>query len=121
MALSLYNILDIVGVILGLYLIYLLAIYLKKEKENNFTNFLKLARIGIVLWVLNNLWHVLRQLFNFKQYWGEAAEYPEYLFIMFAYLAFVIAAYHTKFVSKQFAFKEVAPIKIQKKKGGKKK
>ena len=45
-------------------------------------------------------------------------------FILLAYLAFIIAAYQTKFVSKHFAFEQPIVQKVQvkkKKKGGKKK
>ena len=114
---SLYNILDIAGAVLGVVLIYLISSYIKDEKDSSFLTFLKAARVGIILWVLNNLWHAGRQMLNFEQYWGEAAEYPEYLLIIFAYLAFIIAAYQTKFISKQFAFEEAA----KKNKGGKRK
>ena len=121
----LYSLLDILGVILGIYLLYLLNEYIKREKNKSFLTFLGVAKIGIFLWVFYNLWHVGRVLLGFKQYLGEAAEYPEYLLIILAYFAFVIAAYQTKFVSKQFAFEQPivqksAPVK-KNKKGGRKK
>jgi len=104
---ALWNTLDVIGVILGIYLLYLLNQLLKKSLDKSTLIFLKTARVGITLWLLNNAWHAARQIFNLKSFWGESAEYPEYIFIMLAYLAFMLAAYQTKFITKQFAFQPV--------------
>ncbi|MFH1316538.1 MAG: hypothetical protein ABII01_03405 [Candidatus Woesearchaeota archaeon] len=117
----LYGSLDILGVILGIILLIMLNKYIKKEKDTSFLAFLKVMNIGIFLWLLNNIWHVFRKVITpvgdiMRNIAGEGAEYPEYLFIIFAYLAFVIAAYQTKFITQQFAFKNLAKKPFQKKK-----
>jgi len=49
-----------------------------------------------------SIWHVLREAFHWKELFGEAIEYPEYAFIILAFIMLFRTAKHLYDTAKQF-------------------
>ena len=57
--------------------------------------------------VIFSIWMAIRYIFNFEVAYGvHAVVFPEYIFLAFTYLAFIIASYRVLHISHAFGFKE---------------
>ena len=56
--------------------------------------------------VIFSLWQTARSVFNFELSLGEFSSYPELIFIVFAYIGFIIASFRVTKISKEFGFKK---------------
>ncbi|MFH0867866.1 MAG: hypothetical protein V1831_01005 [Candidatus Woesearchaeota archaeon] len=56
--------------------------------------------------VIFSLWQVVRSITNIEVSLSGFTGYPELIFIVFAYIGFVIASYRVSRISKEFGFKE---------------
>ena len=56
--------------------------------------------------VIFSLWQTIRSVFNIQLDLGEFSNYPELIFIVFAYIAFIIASYRAARISEEFGFKK---------------
>jgi|SRR3989338_6750924 len=56
--------------------------------------------------VIFSIWQTIRSFLSSNLNFTEIAEYPEYLFIVFAYLAFIVTSYRMIKISKEFGFKD---------------
>ena len=73
------------------------------------TNFL----LCLVFVLLDSIWRTLLRLFNWEETIGKFMLYPGYAFITLAFLIFVMTAYQTLKMGKEFGFKSQA-TKIKK-------
>ena len=80
------------------------------------TNFL----FCLVFILLFSIWHTLSKLFGWRETINEFMLYPGYLFIMLAFLIFVVTSYQILTLGKEFGFekqaKEIKEIMEKKKK-----
>ena len=53
-----------------------------------------------------SLWLTIRSLTNFEASFSAFSGYPEIIFIVFAYIGFMIASYRVSKISEEFGFKE---------------
>jgi len=53
-----------------------------------------------------SLWLTVRSLTNFEASFSAFSGYPEIIFIVFAYIGFIIASYRVSKISEEFGFKE---------------
>ena len=56
--------------------------------------------------VIFSLWLAIRSLTNFEVSFSGFAGYPELIFLVFAYIGFVIASYRVSKISEEFGFKD---------------
>ncbi|MBL7055209.1 hypothetical protein ISS05_05630 [Candidatus Woesearchaeota archaeon] len=55
--------------------------------------------------VIFSLWQTARSVFELELSLGEFANYPELIFIVFAYISFIIASFRVVKISEEFGFK----------------
>ena len=55
--------------------------------------------------VIFSLWQTARSVFKIELSLGEFSDYPELIFIVFAYIGFIIASFRVMKISKEFGFK----------------
>ena len=53
-----------------------------------------------------SLWLTIRSLTNFEASFSAFSGYPEIIFIVFAYIGFIIASYRVSKISEEFGFKD---------------
>lgn len=53
-----------------------------------------------------SLWLTIRSLTNFDASFSAFSGYPEIIFIVFAYIGFIIASYRVSKISEEFGFKD---------------
>ena len=56
--------------------------------------------------VIFSVWQTTRSIFNISIDIEGLATYPEYIFIVFAYIAFIFASFRVLKISEEFGFKE---------------
>jgi hypothetical protein len=56
--------------------------------------------------VIFSLWLTIRSLTNVEVSLSGFTGYPEFVFIVFAYIGFIIASYRVSKISEEFGFKE---------------
>ena len=56
--------------------------------------------------IIFSLWQTTRAIFDINIDVGGLSSYPEYIFIVFAYVAFVAASYRILKISEEFGFNE---------------
>lgn len=95
MELELENILGIIMVLVGL-----VALGFVFNANSRFPAESELKKVTtnvitvIIFLMLFSIWHTLREMFHWKKTYGEVAEYPEYVFIMVAFLLLLKTAKH---------------------------
>ena len=62
--------------------------------------------VCLAFMVIFSLWLTIRSLTNIEVSLGAFSGYPEFIFIVFAYVGFVIASYRVSKISEEFGFKE---------------
>lgn len=61
--------------------------------------------ICLVFIVIFSLWQTARSIFKLELSLGEFSSYPELIFIVFAYIGFIIASFRVAKISEEFGFK----------------
>ncbi len=56
--------------------------------------------------VIFSMWQTIRSFLSTSLKFTELAEYPEYIFIVFAYFAFIITSYRMVKIGREFGFKD---------------
>ena len=62
--------------------------------------------VCLAFMVIFSLWLTIRSLTDFKVSLAGFSGYPEIIFIVFAYIGFVIASYRVSKISEEFGFKD---------------
>ena len=62
--------------------------------------------ICLVFIVVFSLWQTSRIILNIDFSIGDLGSYPELIFIIFAYISFIIASYRAAKISEEFGFKK---------------
>ena len=73
------------------------------------TNFL----FCLIFILLFSIWHTLSKLLNWRETVNEIMMYPGYIFLILAFMVFVITAYQVLSLGKEFGFEKEAK-KIEK-------
>ncbi|MFH2028671.1 MAG: hypothetical protein ABIJ08_06005 [Nanoarchaeota archaeon] len=58
----------------------------------------------LIFVLLFSIWHTISKLFAWRQTVNEAMLYPGYIFLIFAFLIFVMTAYQILLMGKEFGF-----------------
>lgn len=100
---------SITTVIFGIASLLLISRARKRLSEGSIRRYLDNFAICLAFIVIFSVWQTVRDFFGDNiEIRGHAtyAAYPEYLFIVFAYIAFIAASYRVLKISEEFGFKE---------------
>ena len=98
----------ITTVIFGIASLLLISRARKKLSEGSIQRFMDNFAICLAFIVTFSIWQTLRNVYEsgFEINHATYLTYPEYIFIIFAYIAFIITSFRTQKISEEFGFKE---------------
>lgn len=100
------TIISITTVIFGIGALILTSRARSRLSEGSIKRYIDNFSVCIAFIVVFSLWLTIRSLTNFEVSFSGFAGYPELIFIVFAYIGFVIASYRVSKISEEFGFKE---------------
>ena len=102
------QIVGITTVIFGIASLLLISRARKKLSEGSIQRFMDNFAICLAFIVTFSIWQTVRSIYDsdFKIIHATYLTYPEYIFIIFAYVAFIITSFRTQKISEEFGFKE---------------
>src|SRR3989344_6412492 len=102
------QIVGITTVIFGIASLLLISRARKKLSEGSIQRFMDNFAICLAFIVTFSIWQTLRNIYEtgFELTHATYLTYPEYIFIIFAYIAFIITSFRTQKISEEFGFKE---------------
>ncbi len=98
----------ITTVIFGIGSLLLISRARKRLSEGSIQRFMDNFAICLAFIVIFSIWQTLRNVYESGLEINHATylTYPEYAFIIFAYIAFIITSFRTQKISEEFGFKE---------------
>lgn len=101
------GIFGITTVIFGIASLLLISKARNKLSEGSIRRYMDNFAICLAFIVIFSVWQSVRSILDIKNINIEGLiTYPEYVFLIFAYIAFVIASYRVLKISEEFGFKE---------------
>lgn len=105
-------------VIFGIAALILASRARSKLSRGSIKSFIDHFSICLSFIVVFSLWQTLRSIFQLDISLSSFSGYPELIFIVFAYIAFIIASYRVAKISEEFGFvkegKEIGAILVKK-------
>ena len=99
-------IVGVTTIIFGIASLLLISRARKKLSEGSIRRYMDNFAICLAFIVIFSVWQTARSILGINIDVEGLATYPEYIFIVFAYIAFIIASYRVLKISKEFGFKE---------------
>lgn len=98
----------ITTIIFGIASLLLISRARKRLSEGSIQRFMDNFAICLAFIVTFSIWQTLRNIYEsgFEVTHATYLTYPEYIFIIFAYIAFIITSFRTQKISEEFGFKE---------------
>ncbi len=96
----------ITTVIFGIASLLLISRARSKLSEGSLRRYMDNFAICLAFIVIFSVWQTARGIIGIDIDVEGLATYPEYIFIVFAYIAFIIASFRVLKISKEFGFKE---------------
>lgn len=93
-------------VIFGIASLLLISRARSRLSEGSIRRYMDNFAICLAFIVIFSVWQTARGIVGVNINVEGLATYPEYIFIVFAYIAFVIASYRVLKISEEFGFKE---------------
>ncbi len=103
------NPLDIIGIstiIFGVASLILISRARNKLSEGSIRRYMDNFAVCLAFIVIFSVWQTIRGLLGIEINVSEFITYPEYIFLIFAYIAFIIASFRVAKVSEEFGFKD---------------
>ncbi|MCS4541926.1 MAG: hypothetical protein HY929_06370 [Euryarchaeota archaeon] len=97
----------LITIFIGLISIILIGRYVPELSKGALKEFCNRFAIAIVFVLCFSIWHTLREYFEWKENIGEFMEYPEYIFIVLAYISFFISARKVVQIAKLYGFEKI--------------
>ena len=113
----------ITTVIFGIGSLLLISRARNKLTDGSIRRFMDNFAICLAFIVTFSVWQTLRDIYQVGgTFDGQTTylSYPEYIFIIFAYIAFIITSFRTQKISEEFGFKDVGKKITQIMKSGQK-
>ena len=98
-------IVSVTTVIFGIASLLLISRARNRLSEGSIRRYLDNFAICLAFIVIFSVWQTARSIFEVSIDVKWLATYPEYIFIIFAYIAFVIASFRVLKISEEFGFK----------------
>lgn len=99
-------IVSVTTVIFGVASLFLISRARKRLSEGSIRKYLDNFAICLAFIVIFSIWQTARSIFGINIDIEGLATYPEYIFIVFAYIAFIVASFRVLKISEEFGFKE---------------
>lgn len=96
----------ITTVIFGIASLLLISRARNRLSEGSIRRYMDNFAICLAFIVIFSVWQTARSVFGINIDVEGLSTYPEYIFIIFAYMAFIVASYRVLKISEEFGFKE---------------
>ncbi len=96
----------ITTVVFGIASLLLISRARNRLSEGSIRKYMDNFAICLVFIVIFSVWQTARSIIGVDIDVEGLATYPEYIFIVFAYIAFIVASYRVLKISEEFGFKE---------------
>lgn len=93
-------------VIFGIASLLLISRARNRLSEGSIRRYMDNFAICLAFIVIFSVWQTARSILGISIDVEGLATYPEYIFVVFAYVAFIVASYRVLKISKEFGFKE---------------
>ncbi|MEK6984687.1 MAG: hypothetical protein AABX33_09000 [Nanoarchaeota archaeon] len=100
------GIVGVTTVIFGITSLLLISRARSRLSEGSIRRYMDNFAICLAFIVIFSIWQTTRSLLGIDITLEGLGNYPEYIFIIFAYVAFVVASFKVLKVSEEFGFKE---------------
>ena len=97
---------SITTVIFGIASLFLISGARNRLSEGSIRSYMDNFAICLAFIVIFSVWQTARGIFGVNINVEGLGTYPEYIFIVFAYIAFIIASFRVLKISEEFGFKE---------------
>ena len=101
-------------VIFGVASLLLISRARNRLSEGSIRKYMDNFAICLAFIVIFSVWQTTRSIFGVSIDFEGLATYPEYIFIVFAYMAFIAASYRVLKISEEYGFKEDGKKKEEK-------
>ena len=99
-------IVSVTTVIFGIAALILISKARSRLSEGSIRKYMDNFSICLAFIVIFSVWQTTRSIFGINIDIEGLGTYPEYIFILFAYVAFIFASYRVLKISEEFGFKE---------------
>ena len=99
-------VISITTVIFGIGALILTSRARNRLSQGSLRKYIDNFSVCLAFIVIFSLWLTIRSLTNFEVSFSGFYGYPEVIFIVFAYIGFVIASYRVSRISEEFGFKD---------------
>ena len=100
------TIISITAVIFGIGALILASRARNRLSPGSLRKYIDNYSICLAFIVIFTVWLAIRSVTNVEVSFAGFSGYPEFIFIVFAYIGFVIASYRVSKISEEFGFKE---------------
>ena len=100
------TIVSITTVVFGLASLLLISRARNKLTDGSIRRYMDNFAICLAFIVIFSVWQTTRSIFGISINVEGLGTYPEYIFIIFAYIAFIFASFRVLKISEEFGFKE---------------
>ena len=97
---------SITTVIFGITALILISKARSRLSDGSIRKYMDNFAICLAFIVIFSVWQTARSIFGISIDVEDLSTYPEYIFIVFAYVAFVVASFRVMKISEEFGFKE---------------
>lgn len=99
-------IVGVTTVIFGVASLLLISRARNRLSDGSIRRYMDNFAICLAFIVIFSVWQTARSIFGISIDVEGLATYPEYIFIVFAYVAFIVASFRVMKISEEFGFKE---------------
>ena len=99
-------IVEVTSVIFGLTALLLASKARQRLSPGSIRRYIDNFSVCLVFIVIFSLWQTVRDIATLQYGAGAIVKFPEYIFIVGAYIAFIISAYRVVNISHEFGFKK---------------
>src|SRR3989338_149022 len=97
---------SVTTVIFGIASLLLVSRARNRLSEGSIRKYMDNFAICLAFIFIFSVWQTARSIFGISIDVEDLSTYPEYIFIVFAYVAFVVASFRVMKISEEFGFKE---------------
>ena len=97
---------SVTTVIFGIASLLLISRARRRLTEGSIRKYMDNFAICLAFIVIFSVWQTTRSIFEVNIDIERLATYPEYIFIVFAYIAFIFASFRVLKISEEFGFRE---------------
>lgn len=99
-------VISLIGVLFGIIAFIWILISRKNLAGGALQRFLTINAIALLFLMLASLWHSIAVFTNIHHRFGELTTLPHHIFMIIAYLVFILGAFQMLYISKDFNFDE---------------